>query len=92
MIRTQVYLTKEQKIRLEQMATLENTSQATLLRELIDIGFHCRKNPNTSKADIRAPGTRSQPIDTSNKTATGNVTDLSTNLDHYLYGAPKKED
>lgn len=83
MVRTQVYLTEEQHKTLTHLAKVRNQPMAELVRELLAKGLH----ENVGK-------------DISGKTAmknlfkiraTGGPTDLSTNLDHYLYGGPKKQ-
>jgi hypothetical protein len=82
MIRTYVYLTDEQKRDIELQAKREKKQEAVLIRELLDAGLkasrHARRgNAGQALLDLAAIGKRLG--------MTG-PTDLSTNLDDYLYG------
>ena len=82
MIRTQVYLEEQLHQKLIDIARERGMAFAKVVRTLLKDGIE-----------------KSDGIDYSGKTAlrnlihlkgTGGPTDLSTNLDHYLYGAPKR--
>jgi NADH dehydrogenase/NADH:ubiquinone oxidoreductase subunit G len=82
MIRTQVYLTKEQKRAIELWAKREKKQEAVLVRELLDAGLKATSRAHTSNAgqallDLAKLG---------KKLGMTGPTDLSTNLDDYLYG------
>ncbi len=84
MIRTQVYLDDQLHRDLMLLARLENKPMAEVTREILRTGV-----------------TRKKAIDTSGKGAMlaiakmglkgGDDPYLSANIDHYLYGAPKKQ-
>lgn len=83
MIRTQIYIPEAIHSQLLQLAKAKSSSMAEITREFIETGLK-----------------KSQNIDRSGKTVmrkllnlrlTGGPKDLSTNLDHYLYGGPKKK-
>ena len=83
MIRTQVYLDDQIHKDLIQLAQQENKSMAEVTRDILKEGI-----------------TKKKTIDTSGKTTLqklfaiqatgGDDPSLSENIDHYLYGAPKK--
>lgn len=82
MIRTYVYLTEEQKRDIELQAKREKKQEAVLIRELLDAGLKVSRHTRRSNAgqallDLAKLGQRLG--------MTG-PTDLSTNLDDYLYG------
>lgn len=83
MIRTQIYLDESIYRDLTTLAKQENKAMAQVTREILKDGL-----------------TKRRTVDRSGKTAllrlldlriTGGPPDLSTNIDHYLYGAPKKQ-
>lgn len=85
MIRTYVYLTEEQKRDIELQAKREKKQEAVLIRELLDAGLKAsrrvrRGNAGQALLDLTKLGKRLK--------MTG-PTDLSTNLDDYLYGDKK---
>ena len=81
-IRTQVYLTEEQKRTIELRARQERKPEAQVIRELVDSGLAAepagyRKTASQGLMALVALGKKYG--------ATG-PTDLSTNHDDYLYG------
>lgn len=83
MIRTQVYLENQTHQDLQLLARRENRSMADVTRDILKEGIHKRKKIDFSgKAALFAianiHGKSDDPY-------------LSLNIDHYLYGAPKKK-
>lgn len=82
MIRTQVYLSEAQKRAIELRAKREKKQVAVLIRELLDAGLEASRRTRRSSAgqalfDLAHLG---------KKLGMTGPTDLSTNLDDYLYG------
>lgn len=82
MIRTQVYLTAEQKRTIELRAKREKKQEAVVIRELLDAALEASKatqkgNAGQALLNLAELGKRLG--------MTG-PTDLSTHLDDYLYG------
>ncbi len=82
MIRTQIYLPDDLHSQLIQLARAKSTSMAEVTRNFIEKGLKTSRNIDTSGKTVMR------------KIANMNIKkgpkDLSYNLDHYLYGAPKK--
>jgi hypothetical protein len=82
MIRTQVYIEEQTHKDLVQLAAREKKSMAAVTRDILTEGIHKRKTVDTSGVNtLRA------------LTTIGGKSDdpyLSENVDHYLYGAPKR--
>jgi hypothetical protein len=82
MIRTQVYLTEEQKRAIELRAKREKKQEVVLIRELLDAGLKLSSKAHHSNADQAL-------LDLANlgkELGMTGPTDLSTHLDDYLYG------
>lgn len=80
MIRTQIYIPKPLHQRAKLVAKRESRPLAALYREFITLGLEATAQKQTEKSlDFL--------IDLKFK---GGPEDLSENIDHYLYGAPKK--
>ena len=83
MIRTQMYLEEEDHKDLQYLAQKERKSMAEVTRAILKEGIKKRKTMDTSGmktlvALTKIGGTSDDPY-------------LSENIDHYLYGAPKKK-
>lgn len=82
MIRTQMYLEEDIHKDLTRLAQQENKSMAEVTRDILKEGLKTRKTIDTSGKQtlqkLLAMG------------VTGGDPYLSENIDHYLYGAPKK--
>lgn len=83
MIRTQIYLPEKQYKELIQIAKRENTSMAQVIRLYIKTGL--RKEETVDKSG------REVMLSLIGIAKGKGPKDLSTNLDHYLYGGPKKK-
>jgi predicted DNA-binding protein len=84
MIRTQIYIPETTHKELARLAEAKRQSMAQVVRELIEEGVQKVKHTDYSgKATLMA---------LVNLKLTGGPQDLSHNLDHYLYGGPKKEE
>ncbi len=82
MIRTQIYLSEEAHKKLNQLAMIRREPMAKILRELVDAKLEQERQINTSgNATLRA---------LAQLKLVGGPADVSTNIDHYLYGAPRK--
>ncbi|MSP63615.1 MAG: hypothetical protein EXR72_25380 [Myxococcales bacterium] len=83
MVRKQIYLTPDQDRRLRQAAVRQRRAEAEIVREALD-----RQIPDdgAGKSDLaRDPLWGIVGLGKSGKG------DLSRNVDHYLYGAPRKK-
>lgn len=83
MLRTQIYLTAEQKRAIELFALHEKKPEAQVIRDLLDRGLEASTslpNAGTALLELAELGKKHQ--------ATG-PTDLSTHHDDYLYGDKK---
>lgn len=83
MIRTQIYLDEDTHKDLNILARQEKESMAKIARDLLKEGLQKRKSTDSSGNQVLK-----------NLLAikiTGGPTDLSQNLDHYLYGKAKNE-
>lgn len=83
MIRTQVYLENQTHKDLHRLAKLENSSMAEIARDILKEGIRKRKATDASGLKTLLA-----------LASIGGVSDdpyLSENIDHYLYGAPKKK-
>jgi hypothetical protein len=82
MIRTQVYLEDQTHKDLLHLAQQEQKSMAEVTRDILKEGIHKRKSldPSGKKALLALAGIKGKSNDPY----------LSENIDHYLYGAPKK--
>lgn len=83
MVRTQIYLDETTHKKLLKLAKARNTSMAQLVREAAE-----EKVKNLEERDTSGVQVLQSLIDNA---VTGGPKDLSTNIDHYLYGAPKKK-
>lgn len=83
MIRTQVYFDEKTHKQLISLAKLQKKSMAQLVRESVE-----EKVKEIEKKDMTGVAVLQSLIDNA---ITGGPKDLSTNIDHYLYGAPKKK-
>ncbi len=83
MIRTQLYLPKEEHRELIQVAKQKKQPMAEVIRTFIKRGLKLEKSiDRTGREAMRA---------LANLKLKGGPADLSQNLDHYLYGASKKD-
>ena len=83
MIRTQVYFEEKTHKKLLQLAKLHKKSMAQLVRESVDAKVKSIEEKDTSGFAVLQ-----SLVDNA---VTGGPKDLSTNIDHYLYGGPKKK-
>ncbi len=83
MIRTQIYLDEETHQALTTLAKEEQGSMAKIAREILNEGVQKRKGQDKSGKAVLERLLSIQ--------STGGPTDLSKNLDHYLYGSSKHE-
>ncbi len=83
MIRTQIYIPETLHTKLQRLAEEKRQPMAALVRQFIEDGVR------TTGQDISGKTTIKQLLQIQ---ARGGPNDLSTNLDHYLYGGPKKTD
>jgi hypothetical protein len=84
MIRTQVYLTEEQAQTIKLRSRQERKPEAQLIRELLDAGLSAGQMPRQSVGDALL-----ELAELGKKLGASGPTDLSTNLDDYLYGDKK---
>lgn len=82
MIRTQIYLDKDIHKDLTVLARQEKESMAKVARDILKEGIQKRKKLDKSGKEVLR-----KLLSLKIK---GGPTDLSTNLDYYLYGGPKK--
>jgi len=83
MIRTQFNLSEETHRELIRISQTKGTSMAELAREFINEGVERVKDTDDTGVTAIENLFKIQ--------AKGGPKDLSTNLDHYLYGAPKRQ-
>lgn len=83
MIRTQIYLPDDIHSQLIQLARAKSTSMAEVTRNFIEKGLKLSKDVDTSGKTVMRK--------LLNMKIKGGPRDLSTNLDYYLYGGPKKK-
>ncbi|MDO8498044.1 MAG: ribbon-helix-helix protein, CopG family [bacterium] len=83
MVRTQIYLPEEQYRELIQIARRQDKPMAEIIRTYIKIGLKKEETVDKSGREIMKA--------LSTLKIKGGPRDLSTNLDHYLYGGPKKK-
>lgn len=81
MIRTQVYLEDQTHRDLILLAKQGDKSMAEITREILKEGIKKRKVDTSGKKNLLA---------IANMKLTSDDPYLSANIDHYLYGAPKK--
>jgi hypothetical protein len=81
-VRKQVYLTVEQDELLKQAAAQERTTEADVIRSALDQRLRPKRAP-------RRPSS-SDPLWEIVGLGRSGVTDVSQQVDHYLYGAPKR--
>jgi hypothetical protein len=82
MIRTQLYLPESTHRRLKELARERKQAMAQLVRTILEQELQAQTTNDGGLAILRDVG-RIQ--------ASEGPADLSTNLDHYLYGSPKKK-
>lgn len=83
MIRTQIYLDPKTHKRLLNLAKTKKTSMAQIVRESVEEKIEKEEKKDTSGIEVM--------LRLANIRAKGGPKDLSTNIDHYLYGFPKKK-
>jgi hypothetical protein len=83
MIRTQVYLDDQIHRDLIHLAQRENKSMAEVTRDILKEGIQKKKTVDTSG--------KGAMLAIANIKAKSDDPYLSENIDHYLYGAPKKK-
>ncbi len=84
MIRTQVYLEETARQELKKIAVIKGQPMAQVVRDFIEEGVQKVKQTDYSgKTTLQA---------LANLRLKGGPKDLSTNLDYYLYGGPKREE
>ncbi len=83
MIRTQVYFDESIHKKLLKLAKLHKKTMAQIVRESVD-----EKVKHLEEKDTSGISFIQSLIDNA---VTGGSRDLSINIDHYLYGAPKKK-
>lgn len=83
MIRTQIYLPKDLHRELTSIARSRNTSLAGIVRHFVQ--YSLRQEEVSDSTGKKALASLLE-IQTKN-----GPKDLSTNLDHYLYGGPKRK-
>ncbi len=81
MIRTQIYIEKDAHTQLSRYAQEREKSMAEIIRDFIQQGLAKKKHEDMSGKQVlaRIAGLKFK----------GGDTDLSANINHYLYGAPK---
>lgn len=84
MIRTQIYLDEDIHKDLSHLARQEKESMAKVARDLLKEGIQKRKQLDKSGKEVLKKLLAMK--------VSGGPTDLSKNLDHYLYGGPKKHE
>lgn len=82
MIRTQIYLDEDIHKDLSYLARQEKESMAKVARDILKEGIQKRKQLDRSGKETLKAMLKSN--------FRGGPKDLSKNLDHYLYGGPKK--
>lgn len=83
MIRTQIYIPDDIHRQLVSMANYQKKSMAELVRDFLEQGL---------KKELNADYTGIKTLQALSKlNLKGGPKDLSKNLDHYLYGGPKKK-
>lgn len=82
MIRTQIYIPEEEHKKLLRIAQDKKIPMAKIVRDFISDGLQKERQKDYS-------GKRTLKI-LSTLGLSGGPKDLSKNIDHYLYGAPKK--
>jgi predicted transcriptional regulator len=83
MIRTQIYIPETIHTKLQRLAEANRQPMAEVIRQFIEDGLRNTRQDTSGKTTIK---------NLLQIQATGGPTDLSTNLDHYLYGGPKQTD
>lgn len=84
MIRTQIYLDEDIHKDISLLARKGKVSMAKIARDILKEGVLKRKNLDKSGKEVLK-----KLLEIG---ATGGPSDLSANLDHYLYGTPKKNE
>jgi hypothetical protein len=84
MIRTQIYIPQDTHKKLTQLAHEEAKPMAEIVRDFIEKGLKA-----VQKKDQSGKKTLSQ---IAHLKFTGGESDLSSNIDHYLYGGPKHDE
>jgi plasmid stability protein len=83
MIRTQLYISEEAHRNLRMLAEASGESMAKIVRDILEERLeHREENDYSGKQAVRS---------LLKLQFRGGPKDLSANLDHYLYGAPKRE-
>lgn len=82
MIRTQIYIPREMHYQLTRLASSKQEPMAKVVRQFIEEGLN-----KTQTKDLSGKRTLHRIAHLRLK---GGPRDLSENLDHYLYGSPKK--
>lgn len=84
MIRTQIYIPEITHKELTKLAEVKGQSMAQVVRDFIEEGVK-----KATEIDYTGKTVLRNLLDMK---LTGGPKDLSTNLDHYLYGEPKKKE
>jgi hypothetical protein len=82
LVRKQVYLTAEQNDLLKRAAGREQRSEAEIIRSALDLRLRPRRPARTSL--------RRDPLWGIVAAGQSTARDVSENVDHYLYGAPRR--
>lgn len=83
MIRTQIYIPEDDHKNLQVIAGQKNKAMAEIIRNYIQDGI--KKERDSDNSGIKVLQALSK------LGLTGGPKDLSKNIDHYLYGGPKKK-
>lgn len=86
MTRTQIYLPKTQLDTLRTLARKEHTTVSDLTRRLLDLQLGMEKHHEQKKHESLTDAFRRI-----SKIGKPGPKDLASNVDHYLYGAPKRK-
>ncbi len=81
MIRTQIYIPETLHHKLQRLAEEKRQPLAAIVRQFLEDGVQKTREDVSGKTTIK---------NLLKLQATGGPRDLSTNLDHYLYGGPKQ--
>ena len=83
MKRTQIYLPETIHRRLKQLALQHKRAMADIVRDILEQELHVTTERDDSGVSVLR--------DVADIKGAAGPADLSTNLDHYLYGGPKKK-
>jgi hypothetical protein len=86
MIRTQVYLTEEQSQAIKLRSRRDQKPEAEVLRDIVDKGLAVEGSTTKMSTGMSTGQSLLQLAELGEKYGAHGPTDLSTNLDDYLYG------